>query len=61
MTLKCDANFGEELTCPFKTDTGNLTYFDEALKSLKNFHVNGLFLRKLYIVSAKTVQRSYLS
>ena len=29
--------------------------------SLKNFHFNGLFLSKVYIVWAKKVQRSYLS
>ena len=32
-----------------------------ALKSLKNFHFNGLLLNKVYIVWAKKVQRSYLS
>ena len=32
-----------------------------ALKSLKNFHFNRLFLGKVYIVWAKKVQRSYLS
>ena len=32
-----------------------------ALESLKNFHFNGLLLSKVYIVWAKTVQRSYLS
>ena len=36
----------------------NLT---RALKSLKNFHFNGLLLSKLCIVWAKKVQRSYLS
>ena len=32
-----------------------------ALKSLKDFHFNGLLLSKVYIVWAKKVQRSYLS
>ena len=32
-----------------------------ALKSLKNFHFNGLLLSKVYTVWAKKVQRSYLS
>ena len=32
-----------------------------ALESLKSFHFNGLLLSKVYIVSAKKVQRSYLS
>ena len=31
-----------------------------ALESLKNFHLNGLFLSKVYAVRAKKVQRSYL-
>ena len=31
-----------------------------ALKSLKNFHCNGLLLSKVYIVWATKVQRSYL-
>ena len=28
MTLKSDTKFGEELTCRFKIDMGNLTNFD---------------------------------
>ena len=32
-----------------------------ALKSFINFHLNGLLLRKVYIIQAKNVQRSYLS
>ena len=35
--------------------------FTQALKSLKNFHFNGLFLSKVYIVWAKKNQTSYLS
>ena len=31
------------------------------LESLKNFHLNGLLLSKLYILWAEKVQRSYLS
>ena len=33
----------------------------QALESLKNFHFNVLLLRKVYIVWAKRVQRSYFS
>ena len=33
---------------------------NRALESLKNFHVNVLLLSKVYIASAKKVQRSYL-
>ena len=32
-----------------------------ALKSLKDFHFNGLFLSKVYIIWDEKVQRSYLS
>ena len=34
----------------FKIDIRNLTNFDLAVKSLKNFHFNGLLLRKVYIL-----------
>ena len=45
MTPKNDEKFAEELTCPFKTDTRNLTNFDPST----NFHFNGLLLSKVYI------------
>ena len=48
--MKNDAKFEEELTCRFKIDMGNLTDFDQALESLNNFHFNGLFLSRVYIV-----------
>ena len=35
--------------------------FTRALGSLTNFSFNGLLMRKVYIVGAKKVQRSYLS
>ena len=50
MTLKNDEKFVEELTCRFKIGMRDLTNFDRALKSLKNFHINGLLLNKVYIV-----------
>ena len=53
MKLKMDTKFGEESTCRFKIDIRNLTNFTWALKSLKDFHFNGLFLRKVYTVWAK--------
>ena len=56
-----DAKFGEELTCYFKNDIRNLTNFDQALESLKNFHLIWLLLSKVYIVWTKKVHRSYLS
>ena len=53
MKTKRDTKFGEESTCRFKIDIRNLTNFTWALKSLKDFHFNGLFLRKVYTVWAK--------
>ena len=61
MKLKRDTKFGEESTCRFKTDIKNLTNLTWPLKSLKDFHFNGLLLSKVYIVWAKQVQSSYLS
>ena len=61
MALKSDRKFGEESTCRFKIDMGNLTNFDRVLENLKNFDFNGLFLSRVYIVGAKKIQRSYLS
>ena len=63
MTLKNDGKSEKELTCRFKIDKRNLTNsleFTRELKSLKNLHFNGLLLTKLYNVSAKKVQRSYV-
>ena len=45
--MENDAKFEEELTCRFKIDMENLRNFDpstqaQVLKSLKNFHFNGL-------------------
>ena len=49
MTLKSNAKFEGELACRFKIDMGNVTNFDPALESLKNFHFNALLLSKVYI------------
>ena len=68
MAIKNDTKIEEELSCRFKIDLRNLMIFGpstwknfQKTKNLKNFHFNVLFLSKLYIVWAKTVQRSYLS
>ena len=61
MKLKRDTKFGEESTCCFKIDIRNLTNLTWALKILKDFHFNRLFLSKAYIFWAKKVQRSFLS
>ena len=39
----------------------NWEILTSALKSHKNFYLNRLLLRKIYIVSAKIVQKNYLS
>ena len=59
---KEDTKFGEESACRFKIGIiGIWQILTWALKSLKNFHFNGLLLSKLYILWAEKVQRSYLS
>ena len=50
MKLERDTKLGEEWTCYFKIGIRSLTKFDRALKSLKDFHFNGLLLSKVYIV-----------
>ena len=57
MTMKNDAKFEEELTCRLKIDMRNLMNFDPC--TLKNFSFNVLLLKKVYIVWAKKVRRSY--
>ena len=48
--MTMNAKFEEEPTCHLKVDLRNLTNFDPALESLKNFHFNGFLLSKVYIV-----------
>ena len=59
MTLKSDAKFEEKLIC-FKNDK-NLVNFDLNTQNSQNFHCDLLLLCKVYNVSPKKVQRSYLS
>ena len=37
MTMKNDAKIEEELTCQFKTDMSNLTYFDLTTRKSQKF------------------------
>ena len=37
MTMKNDAKFEVELTCQFKIDMRNLTYFDSSTQNSQNF------------------------
>ena len=61
MKLRRDAKFDKESTCVVKIDVMNLTNFDLSTRKSQKFHCNGLLLSKVYIVSAKKVQRSCLS
>ena len=60
MTMKNDTKFEIKLACQFKTDTRNLTNFDPTTRKSHILHFNGLILTKVYHVSAKKVQRSYV-
>ena len=61
MTMKNDTKIEEELTCHFKIDLSNLTNFDPSIQVSKIFTLNELLLTNIYNISAKEVQRSYLS
>ena len=37
MTMKKDSKFEEDLTCQFKTDMRNLTYFDMSTQKSQKF------------------------
>ena len=60
MTLKNDGKSEEELTCRFKIDINNLMNFDSRTRKSQKFRLNGLLLTKIYNVSAKKVNRSYM-
>ena len=53
MKLKRDTKVGEESSCRFKIGIRNLRKFTQALKSLKNFHFNGLLLSKYIFFELK--------
>ena len=56
MKLKRDTKFVEESTHRFKIGIRIWQNLTRALESLKNFHFNGLLLRKVYILWAKKVK-----
>ena len=60
MTMRNDAKFEIELASHFAIDMRNLINLIQARKNLKNLHFNGLILTKVYNISAKKVQRSYV-
>ena len=61
MTLKIDAKFEEKLTLGFKNQIKNLVNFNASSGKSANLHFDLLLLSITCKVSAKTVQKSYLS
>ena len=61
MILKSDAKFEEKLTLGSKDDVRNLVNFNVSSDKSKNLHFNALLLPIAYKVSAKKVQKNYLS
>ena len=61
MTLESDAKFEEKLALGFKNDMTNLVNFNASSGKFENLLLNVLLLSIAYKVSAKTVQKSYLS
>ena len=60
MALSIDAKFEGNLICCFKNDK-NLGNFDLSTRSSQNFHFDWSSLCKVYDVSTKKSERSYLS
>ena len=61
MTLKSDANFDEKLTLDSKNGMRNLVNFDVNSGKSENLQFDVLLLLIAYEVSAKKVQKNYLS
>ena len=61
MTLKSDAKFEEKLTLDSKNDMTNLVNFNASSDKSENFHFDVLLLSKVYYVSLKKSQKSYVS
>ena len=61
MTLKSDAKFEEKLTLGSKNDMRNLVNFNASSGKSENLHFDVLLLSIAYKVSAKKVQKNYLS
>ena len=61
MTLKSDGEFEEKLTLGFKNDMKNLVNFNVSSGKSENLHFDVLLLSIAYKVSAKKVQKNYLS
>ena len=61
MTMKSDAKFEEKLTLGFKNDMKNLVNFNASSGESENLYLDMLLLSIAYKVSAKKVQKNYLS
>ena len=61
MTLKSDVKFEEKLALSSKNDMTNLVNFNASSGKSENLHFDVLLLSIAYKVSAKKVQKSYLS
>ena len=61
MTLKSDAKFEEKVTPGSKNDMRNLVNFNASSVKSKNLHFDLLLFSIVYKVSAKRVQKNYLS
>ena len=61
MTLKSDAKFEEKVTLGSKNDMRNLVNFNASSVKSKNLHFDLLLFSIVYKVSAKRVQKNYLS
>ena len=61
MTLNSDAKFEEKPTLGFKNDMGNLVNFNVSSGKSEKFHFDMLPLSIACKVSAKKVQKNYLS
>ena len=60
-TLESDAKFEEKLAFGFKNDMTNLVDFNASSEKFENVQFDVLLLAIAYKVSAKKVQKSYLS
>ena len=61
MTLMSDAKFEERLALLWKNDITNLVNFNTSSGKSENLHFDVLLLSIAYKVSAKKVQKNYLS
>ena len=61
MTLMSDAKFEVKLALGFKNDMTNLVNFNMSSSMPENLHFHVLLLLIAYKVSAKKVQKGYLS